>query len=114
MRRVATTMSGGRAAQVRVQRVAADSPPVELCRGAVPTIVGTAGDDALTGTGGPDVIDALAGNDVVIGAGGDDILCGRIRQDISDPSGKSFCMFVAGDQLLKGAALNAVQIAELL
>jgi aspartate-semialdehyde dehydrogenase len=47
-------------------------------------------------------------------SGQGDILCGRIRKDISDPSGKSFCMFVAGDQLLKGAALNAVQIAELL
>lgn len=41
-----------------------------------------------------------------------DILVGRIRQDISDPSGRSISMFVAGDQLLKGAALNAVQIAE--
>lgn len=41
-----------------------------------------------------------------------DILVGRIRKDLSDPSGKSICMFVAGDQLLKGAALNAVQIAE--
>jgi aspartate-semialdehyde dehydrogenase len=47
-------------------------------------------------------------------SGQGDILCGRIRTDTSDPSGKSFCMFVAGDQLLKGAALNAVQIAELL
>jgi aspartate-semialdehyde dehydrogenase len=47
-------------------------------------------------------------------SGQDDVLCGRIRTDVSDPSGKSFCMFVAGDQLLKGAALNAVQIAELL
>ena len=47
-------------------------------------------------------------------SGQGDILCGRIRSDISDPPGKSFCMFVAGDQLLKGAALNAVQIAELL
>jgi aspartate-semialdehyde dehydrogenase len=47
-------------------------------------------------------------------SGQGDILCGRIRVDSSDPSGKSFCMFVAGDQLLKGAALNAVQIAELL
>ncbi|HVX84274.1 MAG TPA: aspartate-semialdehyde dehydrogenase [Phycisphaerae bacterium] len=47
-------------------------------------------------------------------SGQGDILCGRIRQDISDPTGHSFCMFVAGDQLLKGAALNAVQIAELL
>ncbi len=41
-----------------------------------------------------------------------DILVGRIRTDISDPSGKSICLFVSGDQLLKGAALNAVQIAE--
>ncbi|MBL8631236.1 MAG: aspartate-semialdehyde dehydrogenase [Rhodospirillaceae bacterium] len=41
-----------------------------------------------------------------------DILVGRIRQDVSDPSGKSISIFVAGDQLLKGAALNAVQIAE--
>ena len=43
-----------------------------------------------------------------------DILVGRIRYDTSDPSGKSIMMFVSGDQLLKGAALNAVQIAELL
>ena len=47
-------------------------------------------------------------------SGEDDILVGRIRQDISDPSGKSISIFVAGDQLLKGAALNAVQIGELL
>lgn len=47
-------------------------------------------------------------------SGKDDILVGRIRQDTSDPSGKSIAMFVAGDQLLKGAALNAVQIAEVL
>ena len=47
-------------------------------------------------------------------SGKDDILVGRIRQDTSDPSGKSIVMFVAGDQLLKGAALNAVQIAEVL
>ena len=45
-------------------------------------------------------------------SGQDDILVGRIRRDASDPSGKSIAMFVAGDQLLKGAALNAVQIAE--
>lgn len=47
-------------------------------------------------------------------SGKDDILVGRIRQDTSDPSGKSIALFVAGDQLLKGAALNAVQIAEVL
>ena len=47
-------------------------------------------------------------------SGQGDILCGRIRADSRDPTGKCFCMFVAGDQLLKGAALNAVQIAEYL
>ena len=47
-------------------------------------------------------------------SGQDPILVGRIRRDLSDPSGHSIALFVAGDQLLKGAALNAVQIAELL
>jgi aspartate-semialdehyde dehydrogenase len=47
-------------------------------------------------------------------SGQDDVLVGRIRQDVSDPSGRSVAMFVAADQLLKGAALNAVQIAEYL
>ncbi len=45
-------------------------------------------------------------------SGQNDVLVGRIRQDTSDPSGRSIAMFVAGDQLLKGAALNGVQIAE--
>ena len=45
-------------------------------------------------------------------SGQGDVLVGRIRQDPSDPSGCSLALFVAGDQLLKGAALNAVQIAE--
>jgi aspartate-semialdehyde dehydrogenase len=47
-------------------------------------------------------------------SGQDAILVGRIRQDISDPGGRSIALFVSGDQLLKGAALNAVQIAEVL
>ncbi|MBV9540913.1 MAG: aspartate-semialdehyde dehydrogenase [Alphaproteobacteria bacterium] len=47
-------------------------------------------------------------------SGQDDVLVGRIRKDLSDPTGHSISMFVAADQLLKGAALNAVQIAELL
>ena len=47
-------------------------------------------------------------------SGQDAILVGRIRQDRSDPRGRSVSLFVAGDQLLKGAALNAVQIAEML
>ncbi len=43
-----------------------------------------------------------------------DCLVGRIRQDVSRNDGKGIELFVSGDQLLKGAALNAVQIAELL
>lgn len=44
--------------------------------------------------------------------GQDDVLVGRIRRDLGDPTGRTLAMFVVGDQLLKGAALNAVQIAE--
>ncbi len=44
-------------------------------------------------------------------SGQGDVLVGRIRQDLSNPNAIS--MFIAGDQLLKGAALNALQIAEL-
>jgi aspartate-semialdehyde dehydrogenase len=47
-------------------------------------------------------------------SGQDDVLVGRIRNDLSDASGHSISMFVSADQLLKGAALNAIQIAELL
>jgi aspartate-semialdehyde dehydrogenase len=47
-------------------------------------------------------------------SGQDDVLVGRIRMDLSDASGHSIAMFAAADQLLKGAALNAIQIAELL
>ena len=43
-----------------------------------------------------------------------DVLAGRIRQDISRLDKKGLDMFVSGDQLLRGAALNAVEIAECL
>jgi len=45
-------------------------------------------------------------------AGRDEVAVGRIRSDLADPL--SLNLFVVGDNLLKGAALNAVQIAELL
>jgi aspartate-semialdehyde dehydrogenase len=45
-------------------------------------------------------------------SGQDDILVGRIRQDVSQPDGRGIDMFISGDQLRKGAALNAIQIAE--
>jgi aspartate-semialdehyde dehydrogenase len=44
-------------------------------------------------------------------SGKDEVFVGRIREDMSQKNGID--MFVSGDQLLKGAALNAVQIAEL-
>ena len=40
-------------------------------------------------------------------------LVGRIRADQAAPAGKGLIMFISGDNLRKGAALNAVQIAEL-
>lgn len=45
-------------------------------------------------------------------SGKDEVLVGRIRQDISHPCGLE--LWLSGDQIRKGAALNAVQIAELL
>jgi len=46
-------------------------------------------------------------------AGTDPSLVGRIRQDPGVPDGRGLAFFVVGDNLRKGAALNAVQIAEL-
>jgi aspartate-semialdehyde dehydrogenase len=47
----------------------------------------------------------------LLATGRDEVLVGRIREDVSQANGIE--MFISGDQLLKGAALNAVQIAEL-
>ena len=46
-------------------------------------------------------------------AGQDPSLVGRIRADQAAPAGKGLIMFISSDNLRKGAALNAVQIAEL-
>ncbi|NRB09870.1 MAG: aspartate-semialdehyde dehydrogenase [Richelia sp.] len=48
----------------------------------------------------------------IAASGEDDVLVGRIRQDISHPCGLE--LWLCGDQIRKGAALNAVQIGELL
>ena len=42
----------------------------------------------------------------------DTVYVGRIRPDLTDPNG--ICLWCCGDQVRKGAALNAIQIAELL
>ena len=46
-------------------------------------------------------------------AGADPSFVGRVRQDVSVPDGRGLALFVSNDNLRKGAALNAVQIAEL-
>ncbi|WP_028708819.1 aspartate-semialdehyde dehydrogenase [Propionicicella superfundia] len=48
-----------------------------------------------------------------LAAGSDPSYVGRIRVDQAAPEGKGLVMFIAGDNLRKGAALNAIQIAEL-
>ncbi len=45
-------------------------------------------------------------------AGRNEVAVGRVRQDLADP--RSLNLFVVGDNLLKGAALNTIQIAEVL
>lgn len=47
-------------------------------------------------------------------AGADESLVGRIRQDPGVPGGRGLALFIAGDNLRKGAALNTIQIAELI
>ena len=71
--------------------------------------------DALSIAPGVRLVDDRQGNTFpmpITASGQGDVLVGRIRRDLSHPNAIS--MFVAGDQLLKGAALNAVQIAEYL
>ena len=71
--------------------------------------------ELLSTAPGVRVVDDRAANrfpEPLDAAGGDDVLVGRIRRDPSDPDGRGLALFVCGDQLRKGAALNAIQIAE--
>jgi aspartate-semialdehyde dehydrogenase len=71
--------------------------------------------EILAGAPGVKVVDDRAGNrfpEPINASGIDDVLVGRIRADYSQAPGMGLNLFVAGDQLRKGAALNAVQIAE--
>ena len=47
-------------------------------------------------------------------AGRDEVFVGRVRQDVSVPEGRGLAFWVVSDNLRKGAATNAVEIAELL
>ena len=72
--------------------------------------------EILSKSPGVKVVDNIEANhfpDAPLEASGqDDVLVGRIRQDISREDGRGIDLFVSGDQIRKGAATNAVQIAE--
>lgn len=101
--------------RVPVMRAHAESMTITLARAASEAEFRA----CLGATPGVRIIDDRAGNRFptpLHAAGGDDILVGRIRPDASQSreSDRFFgwSLFVCGDQLRKGAALNAVQIAE--
>lgn len=67
--------------------------------------------EILTGAPGVAVVDVPTPLDA---AGRDESLVGRIRRDPGVADGRGLALFVSGDNLRKGAALNTIQIAELL
>ncbi|MDS1114761.1 aspartate-semialdehyde dehydrogenase [Gordonia westfalica] len=76
--------------------------------------------DPLSVARAQEILGAAAGVELVdvptpLAAAGKDVsLVGRIRQDPGAPEGRGLALFVSGDNLRKGAALNTIQIAELL
>ena len=67
--------------------------------------------ELLQGARGVEVVDLPT---PLLAAGADPSYVGRIRQDATVPDGRGLSLFVSNDNLRKGAALNAVQIAEAL
>ncbi|OBI39964.1 aspartate-semialdehyde dehydrogenase [Mycobacterium colombiense] len=67
--------------------------------------------ELLAGAPGVKVVDVPT---PLAAAGVDESLVGRIRHDPGVPDGRGLALFVSGDNLRKGAALNTIQIAELL
>ncbi len=67
--------------------------------------------ELLDGAPGVKVVDVPT---PLAAAGGDESLVGRIRRDPGVPDGRGLALFISGDNLRKGAALNTIQIAELL
>ena len=73
--------------------------------------------DILSKAPGVGIIDDCENNRFpmpVDASGKDDVYVGRIRQDESLPDNRGINLWIAGDQIRKGAALNAIQVAELL
>jgi aspartate-semialdehyde dehydrogenase len=78
-------------------------PPLEQCRAALAAFPGVRVVDDRAGNYFPMPLDA---------SGKDEVLVGRLREDFSHPN--AIDLFLSGDQILKGAALNGFQIAEYL
>ena len=71
--------------------------------------------EILASAAGVTLVDDRAANRFpmpIDATGRDEVLVGRIRRDLSQSDGRGLELFACGDQLRKGAALNAVQIAE--
>ncbi len=95
--------------RVPVLRAHSASVNIELAEAIEPDAVR----EAIKNAAGVRLVDDWANNHFPMpneASGHDDVLVGRISKDPSHP--KALNLFVSGDQLLKGAALNAVQIAE--
>jgi aspartate-semialdehyde dehydrogenase len=82
---------------------AGERPTVEQARAALAAFPGVRVVDDRAANVFPMPLDA---------SGRDEVLVGRLREDLSHP--KALDLFLAGDQILKGAALNGFQIAQLL
>lgn len=99
--------------RVPVPRCHCEAVHVELARNADPDEVR----ELLSRSPGVRIIDDRAAGRFpmpVLAEDGDDVLVGRIRRDDSIADGRGIAFFLSGDQVRKGAATNAVQIAEAL
>lgn len=97
--------------RVPVPRAHSESINLEFERPMTPAQVR----EILAKAPGVKIVDDPAANHFpmpVEASGQDLVLVGRIRQDISREDGRGIELFVSGDQIRKGAATNAVQIAE--
>ena len=83
---------------------------VPKCQGLTPTILGTAGNDAITGTAGVDVVHALSGADKVDGLGAGDKLCGGDGVDVVKGGGGADTVGGGGgnDDIYGGASADTL------
>ncbi len=99
--------------RVPVPRAHSEAINIEFTRPITPAEV----KDILSKAPGIVIVDNITANHFpmpIEASGQDNVLVGRIRQDISRTDGRGIDLFVSGDQVRKGAATNAVQIAEVL